>query len=115
MELIQTREMNRVKFSDDANQELKEMFELVLDTVSLSVLALDKQSKEFAREVISKEDRIDELERVLRKRHIHRLNRGECSASAGIIYADIVSNLERVGDHAVNIAETILEDNHHMM
>ncbi|MFP7199622.1 Na/Pi cotransporter family protein [Lysinibacillus halotolerans] len=115
VELIQAREMNRVKFSDEANQELREMFELVLDSVSLSVLALDKQSKDFAREVISKEDRIDELERVLRKRHIHRLNRGECSASAGIIYADIVSNLERVGDHAVNIAETIIEDNHHII
>ncbi|WP_246020176.1 Na/Pi cotransporter family protein [Lysinibacillus telephonicus] len=112
VELIQSKEMNRVKFSEEAYEELKEMYEFVLDTVSLSVLALDKQSKEFAREVISKEDRIDELERVLRKRHIYRLNNGECSGSAGIIYADIISNLERIGDHAVNIAETILEENH---
>lgn len=112
VELIQARETNRIKFSEVAMQELKEMYELVLDTVSLSVLALDKQSKDFAREVISKEDRIDEMERVLRKRHIYRLNNGECSGSAGIIFADIISNLERVGDHAVNIAETILEDYH---
>ncbi|PYF03976.1 Na/Pi cotransporter family protein [Ureibacillus chungkukjangi] len=112
VELIQAKDSNRVKFSDEATQELKEMYELVLDTVSLAVLALDKQSKDFAREVLSKEDRIDELERVLRKRHILRLNKGECSGQAGIIYADIISNLERVGDHAVNVAETILEENH---
>lgn len=115
VELIQAKDSHRVKFSEEATQELREMYELVLDTVSLSVLALDKQSKDFAREVLSKEDRIDELERVLRKRHINRLNKGECSGQAGIIYADIISNLERVGDHAVNIAETILEENHHMM
>ncbi|MDN4492022.1 Na/Pi cotransporter family protein [Ureibacillus aquaedulcis] len=112
VELIQARDSNRVKFSEEATGELKEMYELVLDTVSLSVLALDKQSKDFAREVLSKEDRIDELERILRKRHIVRLNKGECSGQAGIIFADIISNLERVGDHAVNIAETILRENH---
>ncbi|KGR75883.1 Na/Pi cotransporter family protein [Ureibacillus sinduriensis] len=115
VELIQAKDSHRVKFSEEATGELKEMYELVLDTVSLSVLALDKQSKDFAREVLSKEDRIDELERVLRKRHIHRLNKGECSGQAGIIYADIISNLERIGDHAVNIAETILEENHHIL
>lgn len=111
VELIQARESNRVKFSDEAMAELKEMYELVLDTVSEAILALDKQSKDFAREVLSKEDRIDELERVLRKRHIYRLNKGECSGSAGIIYADIISNLERIGDHAVNIAESIIDEN----
>ena len=111
VELIQSRESNRVKFSNEAMSELKEMYELVLDTVSEAILALDKQNKEFAREVLNKEDRIDELERVLRKRHIYRLNKGECSGSAGIIYADIISNLERIGDHAVNIAESILEEN----
>ena len=110
VELIQLKDTNRVKFSDEGNKELKEMYELVLDTVSLSILALDKQSKDFAREVLNKEDRIDELERVLRKRHIYRLNNGECTGSAGIIFADIVSNLERIGDHAVNIAESILEE-----
>ncbi|QCR34398.1 sodium-dependent phosphate transporter [Lysinibacillus sp. SGAir0095] len=115
VELIQAKDSNRVKFSEEATAELKEMYELVLDAVSLSVLSLDKQSKDFAREVLSKEDRIDELERVLRKRHILRLNKGECSGQAGIIYADIISNLERVGDHAVNIAESILEENHPLM
>ncbi|MGE7666845.1 Na/Pi cotransporter family protein [Ureibacillus composti] len=111
VELIQSREVNRVKFSEVATQELNEMYELVLDTVSLAVLALDRQSKDFAREIINNEYRIDELERVLRKRHIYRVNNGECSGSAGIFYVDIISNLERIGDHAVNIAESILEVN----
>lgn len=111
VELTQYKETHRVKFSDEAELELKEMFNLVLDTVSLAIMALEKQSKDFANGVIQNEDRIDELERVLRKRHILRLNNGECSGSAGIVFADIISNLERIGDHAVNIADSILEEN----
>ncbi|BDH60510.1 sodium:phosphate symporter [Lysinibacillus sp. PLM2] len=110
VELTQYKETHRVKFSDEAETELKEMFNLVLDTVSLAIMALEKQSKDFANGVIQNEDRIDELERVLRKRHILRLNNGECSGSAGIVFADIISNLERIGDHAVNIADSILEE-----
>lgn len=111
VELIQTCEFTQVNFSEVANQEIRKMFELVLDTVSLAVMALDKQRKDFAREVLAKEDQIDELEVVLRNQHIIRLNNGQCSGSLGILYADIISNLERIGDHASNIAETILEEN----
>ena len=48
------------------------------------------------------------MERKFRKNHILRLNEGSCSAQAGMVFVDIVSNLERIGDHAVNIAEAIL-------
>ncbi|SUV08223.1 sodium-dependent phosphate transporter [Cytobacillus firmus] len=48
------------------------------------------------------------MERKLRKQHILRLNEGLCTGQAGIVYVDIVSNLERIGDHAVNIAEAVL-------
>ncbi len=44
----------------------------------------------------------------MRKQHIIRLTEGACSGQAGIVYIDIISNLERVGDHAVNIAEAVL-------
>ncbi|HEY9569959.1 MAG TPA: Na/Pi cotransporter family protein [Metalysinibacillus sp.] len=110
VELINFKGNNRVRLSEEAMAELVEMFELTVDTVSLSIKALDQRSEEFAHEVIEKEDKIDEMERKLRKRHIHRLNQGVCSGSAGIVFVDIISNLERIGDHAVNIAEAILDD-----
>lgn len=111
IELIQYRENNRVKLSKEALQELNEMFELTVDTVSLAIRSLDNQDVNFAKEVLSKENIIDEMERKLRKRHIKRLNEGLCSGSAGIVFADIISNLERIGDHAVNIAQSVGETN----
>ena len=55
------------------------------------------------------EDEIDHLERELQQAHIDRLTRDECTPDAGMLYSDIVSGLERVADHAVNIAFAIKE------
>ena len=49
------------------------------------------------------------MEATLRKGHIARLNAGACNATAGAVYLDMLSNLERIGDHAVNIAQIVLE------
>jgi phosphate:Na+ symporter len=57
---------------------------------------------------VKKEDQIDSMERALRKKHILRLNEGKCTGQAGIVFVDIISNLERIGDHVVNIAEAVL-------
>ena len=53
---------------------------------------------------------VDVREMQLRRSHIGRLNEGECLTAAGIVFLDIISNLERVGDHAHNIANVVLGD-----
>ncbi|MBT2582315.1 Na/Pi cotransporter family protein [Planococcus sp. ISL-109] len=108
IELIDYQETNKVKLTAEAMEDLDEMFTLTIATVSKSLDALDTTSHELAREVAEQEDLIDKMERKFRKKHILRLNEGACSAQAGIVFVDIVSNLERVGDHSVNIAEAIL-------
>ncbi|MFV8828792.1 Na/Pi cotransporter family protein [Alkalihalobacterium sp. APHAB7] len=108
MELVDYQITNKVKFSDTAIQDLDEMFELTLSTLRQSIKALETHDIEEAKSVLEKEERIDKMERDLRKKHIIRLNEGRCSGQAGIVYVDIVSNLERIGDHAVNIAEDVI-------
>jgi len=81
---------------------------LTIETVQKALESLDENDVELARTVAEKVDLIDKMERRFRKNHITRLNEGSCSAQAGMVFVDIVSNLERVGDHAVNIAEAIL-------
>jgi len=108
IELIDYRDVNRVKLTDDAMVDLSEMFILTIETIQKAIEALDLNDLQIARTVAEKEDLIDKMERKFRKNHIMRLNEGSCSAQAGMVFVDIVSNLERIGDHSVNIAEAIL-------
>lgn len=108
VELIDFRDVNRVKLTPDAMEDLTEMFTLTIQTVEQAIESLNMNDIEMARSVAEKEDLIDKMERKFRKNHIVRLNEGACSAQAGMVFVDIVSNLERIGDHAVNIAEAIL-------
>ena len=55
------------------------------------------------------EDRIDYMEKTLRAQHIARLNAGGCSPGAGGVFIDILSNLERVGDHSHNLAMVVFD------
>jgi Na+/phosphate symporter len=59
--------------------------------------------------VFEKEKAINNMEKKFRKNHIDRLNDGLCTTSTGIVFLDTLSNLERIGDHATNMAESIVE------
>lgn len=100
-----------IVFSEDAKNEVISMFELAINSVVYSIEALEKGDLDKARKVYQLEDEIDDMERYLRKQHIKRLNQLECTAKVGLTYTDLLSNLERIGDHAHNIAEVMLEKN----
>jgi phosphate:Na+ symporter len=108
LELIDYQQVNRLTLTEDAMEDLTDMFTLTIATVEKALVSLDMNSHELAREVAEQEDLIDKMERKFRKKHILRLNEGTCTPQAGIVFVDIVSNLERIGDHAVNIAEAVL-------
>lgn len=109
VELVDYKINKKVKLSDEAVTELKEMYDLTTSTLQMAYDAFFKEDLELARKVLENEDVIDKLERKLRKRHILRLNERLCTGDAGIVYVDIISNLERIGDHASNIVEGILQ------
>ncbi|WP_102263605.1 Na/Pi cotransporter family protein [Mesobacillus jeotgali] len=108
VELIEYQQANKVKMTDTAMEDLEVMFNLTVSTVEEALQALDQKNPDTARAVVTKEDEIDRMERTLRKQHILRMNEGQCTGQAGIVFVDIISNLERIGDHAVNIAEYVL-------
>ncbi len=114
MELVDYQMTNKVTMSEDAYQDMEEMFDLTIKTLQEAIRSLEndnmEEAHEGAREVIKLEEQIDKMERKLRKKHILRVNEGRCSGSAGIVFVDIISNLERIGDHSVNIAEAVLHE-----
>ena len=67
-------------------------------------------NREHMEEILDLEEHIDEMERQYQQSHVDRLTRNECTPEAGMIFSDIVSGLERVADHATNIAFSILDE-----
>ncbi|AIC94098.1 Na/Pi cotransporter family protein [Shouchella lehensis] len=110
VELKDYQKANKVSLSDIALKDLNEMFELTYSTLEEAMESLERDDLDKANDVLKHEELIDKMERKLRKQHIKRMNDGECSGAAGIIFVDIVSNLERIGDHSVNIAEAVIDE-----
>ncbi|WP_239253439.1 Na/Pi cotransporter family protein [Listeria ilorinensis] len=100
---------NKAKMSKEATEQLTEMFEMTTENFERAVKAMHKKDHALAKLVLTAERDIDQAERRLRRAHIKRLNEGTCQIVSGIAYIDIVSDLERIGDHANNIAEAVLE------
>ncbi len=107
-ELAEERIAENLPFSEYALRELKSMYSLVARTFRDAISALQHEDREKARLVLANEPRIDAMERELRKNHLVRLNKGICYPASGVIFLDLISNLERVGDHANNIARVVL-------
>lgn len=99
---------HQLPFSEEGINELKEMISKVLEAVRVAVEALETGDKAKAAGIVTMDDRLDEMERELRAKHIRRLNQGICYPASGVVYLDMLSHLERIGDHAVNIAEQVI-------
>ncbi len=101
---------NGTELSKPAQRELGQMLDKVNLLIRYSIEMFVKSDESHMQEIIKLEESVDSLEKELQANHIRRLTNGECSPEAGMIFSDIVSGLERVGDHATNIAFAIHED-----
>ena len=104
-----TRKVKELSFSKEAQFEMGKMMDKVNTIIRYSIEMFAEGKYEHMTAISVLEDEIDHLERELQQAHIDRLTRGECTPDAGMLYSDIVSGLERVPDHAVNIAFAIKE------
>ena len=104
------RKETGVTISKEAQKELGEMLDMVNKIIQYSIDMFVKNDETRMQEVIKLEDMVDDKERELQRAHVERLTRGECSPEAGMIFSDVVSGLERVSDHATNIAFAITEE-----
>lgn len=108
-ELAQYAVDNNLKFTDRAIEELQIMFNKVTYTYRIAIEAFQTRNLETASKVKVYEEEIDLMERQYRANHIDRLNKQSCHPASGIVFLDIISNLERVSDHSSNIALYILD------
>lgn len=107
-ELAQDIADSEMSFSDVGIGELKDMYNKVVSTYTYALEAMRTSNVELACKVIKMEEQVDMMEKSCRSNHMNRLNSSSCSIESGVIYLDIISNLERVSDHAVNIAQQVI-------
>lgn len=106
-ELARTKIEEDLRFSMIAMEELKDITERVGTALESAVRARSEMDLEAAQKAADIEDQVDELENYLRERHILRLSNRECLPESGILFLDTISNLERISDHSLNIAEYV--------
>jgi len=104
-----TKDKN-IQFSKAALKELTEMVETVNRNLHLCIEMFRTREDTHLKEIEELEDKVDQMERDIQDSHIERMTKGICSPEAGIIFNDIVTGLERVCDHATNIAFSVLKN-----
>lgn len=110
-EAAKMRKEDNVEFSKTALEELREMMDLVNKNLYLCIEMFTHKNEEHMSEIEENENKIDLMERAVQQAHVERLTKNECSPEAGMIFTDIVAGLERVADHATNIAFATVNNN----
>ena len=95
---------HKLQFSETGTEDLREISKSVFKSFENAIEARRNGSMDYVRKVSQYEDQVDNLEEELREKHIERLSDGSCIPSAGVVFLDILTNLERISDHAYNLA-----------
>ena len=101
---------HNISFSETGESDLHVMCETAFNSFKHSINARQKGDMDDVRKVSQYEDEVDTLEEELREKHIERLSAGKCDPSAGVVFLDLISNLERISDHAYNIAGYVKDE-----
>ena len=110
-ELAKYKIEHQIIFSEKGTQGLNQLWDKVVHCFEEAVKARGTGSRQAIQNVLRIEDEVDDLEEELRNKHIERLSAGLCIPSNGVVFLDILSNLERMSDHANNIVDCIQEEN----
>ena len=105
------RSNKKLKYSKDAISELDEIYNYTTSALQVAIDSYENRDVKKAIEINEIEEKINSSEKSYRDKHIKRLYDGKCNAYAGAIFLDLISNFERIGDHAKNIAESVIENN----
>lgn len=101
---------HKLQFSEVGLEDLKWIGGCAVNVVGFAIASRQEMNMDLIRKVSKLEDEVDNLEEEMRDKHIERLSRNICNPSAGVIFLDILSNLERISDHAYNIAGYVKDE-----
>ena len=102
--LCQKKADGELKFTGEALGELKEIEEVLVQMFDYTAISLEEQNLEAVEKMEELEEKLDYMAEKFQKNHIDRLNEGTCNVDSGVLFIDIISHLERIGDHVYKIS-----------
>lgn len=111
VENAEKKRQQKLVFTEDGKKEIVQMYEKVFSLYEKSLTMFVTSEKDNIDEIIALENEVDQMDIELQKQQVKRLSKGECSVETGLIFTDMVIGLERIADHATNIAYSIFHDN----
>lgn len=106
-EQAQYADEHNISFSEIGQDDLRKISDKVIESFNSSIDAFERNDLEAVVRTAHLEDQVDEMEEDMRETHILRLSSGECVPQAGVVFLDVISDLERISDHADNIADYV--------
>jgi len=108
VELAERKIEQKLTFSVEALGEAQELLDSLTQMFEHTLTALESKDKQAAQAALEIEEKLNTMQADLRKNHCRRMGDNECSAEAGLIFIDLVDNVEKIGDHLTNIAQSII-------
>ena len=96
-----------LQFSDTALEEMNNIYSKAKENFNVALKGLEDDDKSIISKVYEIEDEVDALDKLYRKKHIERLNNGKCTIDSGVLFLDLLTNLERISDHSCNIVNNV--------
>lgn len=110
VELAEYKIEHGLEFSGQAIEDIEYMFEKANEAVKISITTLEELDIKEANKILELEGEIDTLEKDYRNAHLERLNAGDCLPVSGVVFLDVLKNVEHIGDQVTKIAYSVLED-----
>ncbi|MCK5472698.1 MAG: Na/Pi cotransporter family protein, partial [Planctomycetes bacterium] len=107
-EIAERKIEQKLVFSDSAEAEAARLKKEVNEMLDYISVALENDNIEAARAALENEENLNQMQIDFRRNHVRRMTEGGCSVEAGLIFVDLVDNVEKIGDHLKNIAQAVI-------
>jgi len=106
--LVERKARLKLPFTEIAMNDIREIYTVNREFLELVIDGIQRKNRRIKPEADIYEERINSLEDTMREEHIKRLNNGICEVDSGLVFIDIITNFEKIGDHTFNIAEAVV-------
>ncbi len=107
-EIAERKVSQKLEFSEEAQEESHRLLNYLTEMFEHVTTALKDGDKDSAQAALGIEETLNNMQVELRKNHCRRMGDNACSAEAGLIFIDLVDNVEKIGDHLTNIAQSVI-------